>query len=425
MKPFSILLLALATVVSPSAHSIDLLDSFELAVENSSDLAAARSTSEAGQLSHDIATAKVYPTISLDASTQYKNKYVGASSSLQKGGVTITQPLWRGSLSSGLKSAEQQEVLAGLQYQKAQLNISLQVVNTYFGVLAAQDQLEITQTHINSIQTVLDNAVVRRDAGVGTETDVRIAEAQLALAKAAVIVAESSLESAKLELAELIGDYPTELQRLNENVPTPRLQPQELQYWIDTALESNADIAIQQIVISIASYAIKLATAESDFVTNLRIRVDDKLSGSDPLANHVTAEVTFSKAFSAGGLATKQRQQATFQHQAELQKLQSIKVRTTTRITSTHRNLTSLMDQIEAFELAVDANKSAFALTETNYEVGLITSLAVIDAQQDLFEAQRDLLKVRYDYIRNLTTLKQIAGTLERRDLEALNRLLL
>ena len=49
------------------------------------------------------------------------------------------------------------------------------------------------------------------------------------------------------------------------------------------------------------------------------------------------------------------------------------------------RNVVSLKDQVEALQLAVDANVSALEITESNYEVGLITSLSVLDAQAGCF----------------------------------------
>ncbi len=423
-KRLCLSVLAFAALVSTAAYPIDLLDSYRLAIENSSNLAAAKSTAEAGELSYDIAVSKIYPTVSLGASAQYKNKYLGPSRDLSSGSVIISQPLWRGTLKSGLKTAEQQEVLAGLRYQKAQTDLIMQVVNAYFGVLATLDSLEIARKEIASIEQILSNAVVRYDAGLGTETDVRIAEAQLALAKAAVLVADSAYESAKLTLMELIGDYSDEIQKLNEGAPTPLLQPKQIEHWIGVALDSNVDIAIQQVSVAIASLAIDLAAAESTFTSDLRVRIDDKFSGSDTVANHVSAELTLSKSFSTGGLATKQKRQANLQYQAELQKLQGVKARTKTLVSSTYRNLISLIDQMNAFEVAVVANESSLALTRSNYNVGVVTSLEVIDAQHDLSKARRDLFKARYDYIRNLIALKHSAGTLEVSDMVVLNGVL-
>ena len=69
--------------------------------------------------------------------------------------------------------------------------------------------------------------------------------------------------------------------------------------------------------------------------------------------------------------------------------------------------------------------QSSYDLTQSNYDVGLVTSLEVLDAQQDLFEARRALLEARYAYLRSLIALELVAGTLDLSDLQALNNLLL
>ncbi len=417
-------MLASVAAFATAAHPVNLIESWQLAVENSADLAAAQVASQADELSHEIAVASIYPRLTINASAQKRNRFLGEDSDLHSGNLTVTQPIWSESLGAGLKSARQQGVLAGLQYQKAHTALFRQVVDAYFGVLAAQDTLNTTRSEIASIRTVRDHAVVRRDAGLGTETDVRIAQSRLALAEAAVIMAESSVENALLTLSELIGHYPNDIQNLNEQAPTPSLQPRQLEHWVDLALNNNIDLQIQQVAVTIASHAIKIATSESDFSANLSVRVNDKFGGSDTLGDHVVALLSISKSFSAGGLVAKQTRQAALRYEAELQKLQGLKSRTATLASSAYRNAASLIDQIEALELAVSANESSYELTQNNYDVGLITSLSVLEAQQDLFEVQRDLLKARYDYLRSLIALEQVAGTLDLADLDALNRLL-
>ncbi len=416
--------LVLGIFATSTGYPIDLVESYHLAVDNSAELAAARITSQADGLSPDIALAEIYPTLRLDAESRRVNKYSGPDRTLTSGSATITQNIWSESLSSWLDAADEQGALSRLQYQKAQIMLFREVVDAYFAVLAVQDTLDTTQREIASITTLRDHAVVRRNTGIGTESEVRIAEARLALANAAVIMSENQVDSALLALAELLGTRPDELKKLRDNVTLPRLVPGQLQGWLELALANNADILIQQTLVTLASHSIKLASAASDLRVQLSARINDKFSGSDLVNDHTSARLTISKSFSAVGLAAKQKKQAALRYEAELQKLQGLKARTTTLTSSTYRNVISLIDQIEALELAVSANESALEITQSNYEVGLVTSLPVLDAQQDVFEVRRDLLKARYNYFQSLIALEQIAGTLDITDLEVLNQLL-
>ncbi len=425
MKFFQLLTILFLGLVAPNAYALDLVESYHLAAENSSELAAARVSSQAEGLSHDIAVSELYPTLTFGASARKSNPFRGDDSRISQGRLVITQPLWRESLISGLKTAALQADLAELNYKKEQLSLFVKVVNAYFGALSAQDSLNTAESEIASIRTLRDHAVVRRDAGLGTETDVRIAEARLALARAAVIMAHNSVETAMLQLSELIGHRPTELSVLNDATSAPELQPGQMEFWIDLALTNNIDLAIQQMTVSIASGTIDLVNQQSDFRADLTARVNDKFDGTESIRDHTFAELTLSKSFSAGGQGTKRKQQATLRYEAQLQILQGLKARTVTRASSTFRNVVSLIDQVAALELAVAANESALELTESNYDVGLVTSLAVLDAQQDVFEVRRDLHKARYEYFQSLVALKEVAGTLDLADLEALNEFLL
>lgn len=426
IKSLQFSFLILCSLFASAAHSVDLLESYHLALANDSELAVAKISSQADELELGIVRADIFPEIKLDAYSQRINKFHTDTEKKSIGSLTILQPLWRQTLGSALELAKQQSELAKLHYEKAQTELFVKVVNAYFGALAAQDTLRTSQSEIASIRTLRDHAVVRRNAGVGTETDVRIAEARLALANAAVISAQNSVETAMLALSELIGHRPPALRELNDDAEIAEFRPTRILHWINLAMNNNIEIAIQQKIVSMSNLQIELSSRESDLKINLSATVNDRISveGSS-FANHTSAMISISKSFSAAGRASKQRRQAALRHESEIQKLQGLRARTTTLASSTLRNVVSLMDQIEALELAVAANVSALEITESNYEVGLVTSLAVLDAQQDVFEVRRDLHKARYDYFENLIALERVAGTLDIADLQALNDYLL
>ena len=423
---FCALLTAFIMLFAGPAFPVDLIESYELAIQNSSELTAANIESQAGELNLDITRARsVFPTVTIGAMSERKNKFVGADTRIDRANVTLSQTLWRESLGAGLKFSEQQEILAGLIYRKAQTALFKQVVDAYFNVLAAQDTLETNRSEITSIRVLLDHAVVRREAGVGTETDVRIAESRLALANASVIMAETAVENAILVLSELIGHRTTDIDQLNEDAPMPGLKSEQVEDWTNLALKNNIDLDIQQIQVNLAERSIKLATSDYDFAAHLNVRVNDRLGGTESLMDHSVASITISKSFSTGGAESRLRKQATLQYEAELQRLKALRTRTATLTSSAFHSAASLIEQIEALEVAVEAVQSSYELTQSNYDVGLVTSLEVLDSQQDLFEARRTLREVRYAYLRSLIELELAAGTLDLSDLHALNNLLL
>ena len=65
----------------------------------------------------------------------------------------------------------------------------------------------------------------------------------------------------------------------------------------------------------------------------------------------------------------------------------------------------------------VPAQTSAKEGKEVAVQRGLLTLLAVLDAERDLYTARRDYEQARYDYLLNSLRLRQAAGTLSEEDL--------
>ena len=56
------------------------------------------------------------------------------------------------------------------------------------------------------------------------------------------------------------------------------------------------------------------------------------------------------------------------------------------------------------------------------YDVGVRTSIDVLNAQQQLFSAKRDLLQARYGYLVNIIRLKAASGVIVETDLADINQ---
>ena len=89
---------------------------------------------------------------------------------------------------------------------------------------------------------------------------------------------------------------------------------------------------------------------------------------------------------------------------------------------SAYLNLSSSVAQIKAYEQALNSSQSQLDSTNLGYEVGVRTSVDVLNAQQQYFSAKRDLLQSRYTYLVNILSLKSAVGLLSEADLEGVNQ---
>ena len=85
---------------------------------------------------------------------------------------------------------------------------------------------------------------------------------------------------------------------------------------------------------------------------------------------------------------------------------------------------TNGLSLVKAVEQAVVSTQSSLDSTKLGYEVGVRTSVDVLNSQQQYFTAKRDLLRSRYIFLLSKLKLKAAAGLLAEADLTEINQLL-
>ena len=76
---------------------------------------------------------------------------------------------------------------------------------------------------------------------------------------------------------------------------------------------------------------------------------------------------------------------------------------------------------MKALRQALRSAQTALQATEAGFEVGTRTTVDVLDARRQLFLAETNYARSRYDYIVNVLLLKEAAGTLTETDVAEVN----
>jgi outer membrane protein len=84
--------------------------------------------------------------------------------------------------------------------------------------------------------------------------------------------------------------------------------------------------------------------------------------------------------------------------------------------------ITSGASQVRALEAALVSTQSQLDSTRLGRDVGVRTQVDVLNAQQLIFSASRDLAQSKYNYVLSLLRLEAAVGELTEEDLAALNR---
>ena len=123
-----------------------------------------------------------------------------------------------------------------------------------------------------------------------------------------------------------------------------------------------------------------------------------------------------------GGAISSKARQAVLNKQKALDDVEIARRKTDLDTQSAYLNLSTTIAQVKALEQALISSQSQLDSTKLGYEVGVRTSVDVLNAQQQFYSAKRDLLQARYNYLVNIIRLKAASGLVAEADLQEINQ---
>jgi outer membrane protein len=323
------------------------------------------------------------------------------------------------------KKAQATESQYTLENVQAQQSLLFKVVDTYFTVLEAEDELgffkseeETTSRQLAQIQALFDRELAK-------VTELYAIEARLDQVKADSIEAEAKLVTAKEGLRELTGAMPTALTKLRDGIEYKELEG-KLDDWLAVAKGENPTLIAQQYAIAAADHDVTAQKSKHLPVVELQLNYYNTNTGfqSANLGSQVdtqVAAINVNVPIFSGGVTTKQTQEA--QHKLTLNKydneakLRALIKETSDAFLNSNANVRLIKETQKALE---SATKSREAM-ETGFNYGVETITDVLKAQEEEFKAKRDLAKAKYGYVKNRMRFLQAIGTISEENLEEVN----
>lgn len=437
---FKLLILSLTILALPAKAQTEprqnLLDIYRQAVSSDPTLAAARSANQATEERLAQARSLFFPTINFtmnathsETDVRYLNNQnnpfrVGEPQSFETFayGVNATQPIFRKQNHDQYDQAKLQVLQSDLLLIQAQQELMLRVSDAYFDVLLARDNIELINAQKAAISGQLEQAKANFEVGTATITDVNEAQARYDLILAQEIGAVNQLETAKRALQAIIGTMPAPLTGVNPSIEITPPKPLNMEEWVNISRQNNLNINIQQRAYEIAAEEVELQNAGHYPVLDAVGSYNDTRAGgsvngfgSDLQNGQIGLQLQIP--IYQGGLVTSRVREAVALRQQALDNLEAARRQAELETRTAYLNLTGNVAQVAAFEQALISSRSQLESTQLGYEVGVRTSIDVLNAQQQLYTAQRDLLQARYNYLLSLLQLKSATGLINESDL--------
>lgn len=418
----------LLMAVCQVAAAEDLLSVYEQAVKNDAQLAIAKANLEATLEARPLAKSALLPNLTASGSANYSDVVRpgggnDTDASTGGAGLAVTQALYRRDASLRLDQADEQIAAAKENYVGAEQDLVLRVAQAYFGILAAQDNLTFVQAEKKAIERQLDQAKQRFEVGLIAITGVHEAQARFDQSRADEILAENELDNAKETLREIIGSAPAQLAGLSDGLALDPPMPADVAEWSATALSNNPAVKSAQYSVEVARKEVEVQRSARlptvDLVGAYNLNRSDSTLGTD--TNSASIGVQLAVPLYTGGRipAATREAQANFQAtQDQLDRQQKLIDR---QVRNAYRGVLASISRVQALKATTVSAQSALDATTAGFDVGTRTLVDVLNGQRDLFRAQSEYARSKYDYILNRLTLELAAGTLDRVDLETMN----
>lgn len=341
--------------------------------------------------------------------------------------LSLTQPIFQYSSIVRLRQAKAEVKRSDMEFEVAKQDLVLRVAELYLAALAAQDRLAFAQAEEAAVQVHFELARARHSAGLAPITDLLDAKARLGTVTARKIEAQNMLDDALQALREVSGESIVTLAKLKEELPLVNPDPADVDLWIEGALKQNPALEVQRHAAEVARQ--EVARQKSGHYPTLDLvarhnwrETEDTLFGGGSEVETQEALLRLNLPIYEGGLVSSRTREAVRLYEAALQDLEK-QIRAVKRqARAGYLGVESAISRVESLQQSMEFQKLTLEGKKEGFKSGLYTSLAVLDAERDLYLAKQDYAQARYDYILNSLRLQQAAGTLKEDDIAMVNQ---
>jgi protease secretion system outer membrane protein len=415
------------------ASAIGLVEAYNSALQNDPTYRSAVHENEAGKQNENLGRSNLLPNVSVNYSMTHNRSDITEPNFL--GQIVTVQPVYDSeSASLTLRQpllnldgiARYRQGIAQTNYSDAVFSVRKQellirLVGAYADAQFAEYQVALMQAQRDAFaeQMRVNERMFQR--GEGTRTDVLETKAKLDLAEAQLIEAQDALTVARNALATIVGHDVAQLDPLSEDFRVKPMQPSSFEDWKAIALANNPEISAQRYGVEIAHQEVNKNRAghapRIDFIASLSRGKSDTINTLNQDASTRAVGFQLSLPIFSGGAVEASTVQAVANHEKAKSDLDAKTNEVLVELRKQYSSTLSSMTRIDALMKSVQSADLLIEATRQSIKGGVRINLDLLNAQQQLYTAKRDLAQARYNYLLSYLRLRSAAGTLSAEDL--------
>jgi outer membrane protein, multidrug efflux system len=312
-----------------------------------------------------------------------------------------------------LYAAEENATVARYNREVVTLTTMVTVANTYFQILAAQDELRVTRQNLAAADRILSLIKNQFNGGTASQLDLSQQEALVATQRAAIPPLEVVVGQNIAALAVLVARAPANFTvhgGSTSQIAVPRVTPglpSELLY-------QRPDIRQAEALLASSNFSVEAARAA--FFPQIQLTGSTGFQSAalaslfTPGAWFYTLTASLTQPIFDGFLLESQLKQA---KGVQLQDLQAYRKAVLSAFSDVEKALIALQKftlQEKLQNDVVTASRKAFDVSETQLRGGTVNLITVLQTQQTLFTAENALVQVRLNKLLAASSLFQALG---------------
>ena len=315
--------------------------------------------------------------------------------------LAISQPLYDKERWASYERSKSQGQMGTVQYEIAGQQLFERVIESYFEVARMENELKLAGQQTSSINVLVKQTKRLFEAGEGTITDTEEAQARLDLIRVQEIELQAKHHAALRKLAGRTGIAVTRIFVMREKIPIVNPLPGErtLNYWLRQARDSSPLLRFRRASVRLAEADLKLQKAGHYPTVALTGQLahtekSDLNEFSQRQSTYYVGLLLDIPLYQGGAVsASVEKAHSTLysaqsEYDAEQQRLVE-------DIELDYLGVVSGFEKSKALLTAVRSSQQALQSAEKGYQAGVRSTVEILDAQQRLFAAKRDLLDTK------------------------------
>ncbi|MGN7614014.1 TolC family outer membrane protein [Magnetococcales bacterium HHB-1] len=394
------------------------------ALRENPQIAAYKAALAAAKQQYGVARSSLLPTVSVGLSKGHARydwqvgKHESDPASMD---ISASQTLFSKSALETMKRVSPYVAAAEEDLSHIEQSVLYDALAASVGLLQAEEVARLAHNNHQVTQRHLEATQARFQVGEITRTDVSQAEARLASAEADRISAENDIAVNRARFQEVVGMKPP------DNLAIPEGRSDWLEHPLKVLvqkLQDRPDVKAAKARLQVENIDIDIQKAGHYPTVALSASGsrswNQKIAGRQDPVNYYSVGVEVAVPVYSGGSVVSYTAQARSERDQQQATVDQLLLQAVREVEQALLNYRSALAAVRSLETVVDASTEALSGVEQEFQVGTRTALDVLDAQNELFTAQTNLAKSRYNTVLAHYQLLKAVGVLKMEELAKL-----